>query len=162
MWILSEERHILPGDQLLLECIYDSEGIDYLTWGGESTRHEMCLSFVYVYPKTALEGSCTSSWTEINWQQFWAVAVARGYATREEILNYDSYTYDASTPEAREYYNSFIDIVETSARIQFCGRFDADPIPIDINTDFEAYPEDTYCDSTLFASNSQNNERNAG
>lgn len=43
-------RTILPGDVLITECEYDTSNRDFLTLGGESTREEMCLAFVKVYP----------------------------------------------------------------------------------------------------------------
>ncbi|XP_070564696.1 DBH-like monooxygenase protein 1 homolog [Ptychodera flava] len=52
---LPREVQVEPGDELICECVYDSTGRDSLTYGGYSTKEEMCLAFLYVYPRTALE-----------------------------------------------------------------------------------------------------------
>ena len=46
-----EEVLILPGDEFIWECHYDSSGNDEMTFGGEKTTQEMCQAFVMVYPK---------------------------------------------------------------------------------------------------------------
>ena len=43
---------ILPNDTLIMECVYDSSNVDYMTYGGYSTREEMCLSFLVWYKNT--------------------------------------------------------------------------------------------------------------
>ncbi len=48
------ERIVLPGDELLLECGYDTSDRSNLTFGGLSTREEMCLAFVLYYPRSEL------------------------------------------------------------------------------------------------------------
>ncbi|KAM8945538.1 DBH-like monooxygenase protein 1 [Pelodytes ibericus] len=52
--ILKEERTILPGDSLITECKYNTKGRNTMTWGGLSTRDEMCLSYLMYYPKINL------------------------------------------------------------------------------------------------------------
>ncbi len=42
---------ILPGDDLIMECDYDSSQRVNYTIGGESTREEMCLAFLLYYPR---------------------------------------------------------------------------------------------------------------
>ncbi|GAA6098113.1 DBH-like monooxygenase protein 1 homolog isoform X1 [Tachysurus ichikawai] len=51
---LNPERQLLPGDSLITECIYNTEGRKNMTWGGLSTRDEMCLSFLLYYPRINL------------------------------------------------------------------------------------------------------------
>ncbi|XP_073529316.1 DBH-like monooxygenase protein 1 isoform X1 [Phyllobates terribilis] len=51
---LEEERIILPGDHLITECQYNTKGRSTMTWGGLSTRDEMCLSYLIYYPKIDL------------------------------------------------------------------------------------------------------------
>ena len=69
--------HVLPGDELILECEYSTTGIitylytdlykvqikskyiyfkgtDKITFGGLSTREEMCLGFILYYPRSPL------------------------------------------------------------------------------------------------------------
>jgi len=48
------ETVVRPGDDLILECEYDSSTRDQPTFGGLSTRDEMCLVFVLYYPRTQL------------------------------------------------------------------------------------------------------------
>ncbi|XP_043102167.1 DBH-like monooxygenase protein 2 homolog [Puntigrus tetrazona] len=47
------------GDRLLVECTYNTENRDTLTWGGFSTTDEMCLAFLFYYPAMNLSG-CSS------------------------------------------------------------------------------------------------------
>ncbi|XP_036418630.1 LOW QUALITY PROTEIN: DBH-like monooxygenase protein 1 homolog [Colossoma macropomum] len=51
---LSPERLILPGDSLITECIYNTKDRRNMTWGGLSTRDEMCLSYLLYYPRINL------------------------------------------------------------------------------------------------------------
>ncbi|XP_051511245.1 DBH-like monooxygenase protein 1 homolog isoform X2 [Myxocyprinus asiaticus] len=51
---LSQERLILPGDSLITECRYNTRGRINMTWGGLSTRDEMCLSYLLYYPRVNL------------------------------------------------------------------------------------------------------------
>ena len=46
--------HILPGDELVLECDYQTKGRQGPTFGGLSTREEMCLGFILYYPRSKL------------------------------------------------------------------------------------------------------------
>ena len=45
---------VYPGDHLLLECEYDTARRTAPTFGGLSTREEMCLVFVLYYPRAPL------------------------------------------------------------------------------------------------------------
>ncbi|XP_005280343.1 DBH-like monooxygenase protein 1 isoform X1 [Chrysemys picta bellii] len=51
---LKEERTILPGDNLITECRYSTVDRIRMTWGGLSTRNEMCLSYLLYYPRINL------------------------------------------------------------------------------------------------------------
>ncbi|XP_077208807.1 DBH-like monooxygenase protein 1 [Paroedura picta] len=51
---LREERLILPGDNLVTECHYSTVNRSHVTWGGFSTRNEMCLSYLLYYPRLNL------------------------------------------------------------------------------------------------------------
>lgn len=51
---LKEERLVLPGDNLITECKYSTKGRNNMTWGGLSTRDEMCLSYLLYYPRINL------------------------------------------------------------------------------------------------------------
>uniref|UniRef100_A0AC11DLF0 Monooxygenase DBH like 1 n=1 Tax=Ovis aries TaxID=9940 RepID=A0AC11DLF0_SHEEP len=51
---LKEEQIILPGDNLITECRYNTKDRARMTWGGLSTRNEMCLSYLLYYPRINL------------------------------------------------------------------------------------------------------------
>ncbi|XP_070555178.1 DBH-like monooxygenase protein 1 homolog [Ptychodera flava] len=57
---LQEMRHlkesvvIQPGDRLLTECTYNTMDRSTMTFGGLSTKEEMCLHFLYYYPRIQL------------------------------------------------------------------------------------------------------------
>ncbi|KAM4865747.1 DBH-like monooxygenase protein 1 [Thomomys bottae] len=51
---LKEEQTILPGDNLITECRYNTKDRVGMTWGGLSTRNEMCLSYLLYYPRINL------------------------------------------------------------------------------------------------------------
>ena len=48
------ETVVYPGDHLMLECDYETSSRDKPTFGGLSTRDEMCLAFVLYYPRSSL------------------------------------------------------------------------------------------------------------
>lgn len=54
--MLSQDALILPGDGLITECTYSTIERDKPTLGGYSTKQEMCLAFVFHYPRTQLAG----------------------------------------------------------------------------------------------------------
>ena len=49
-----KETVVYPGDHLMLECDYETSSRDGPTFGGLSTRDEMCLVFVLYYPRSSL------------------------------------------------------------------------------------------------------------
>ncbi|KAL9970009.1 hypothetical protein ACROYT_G022312 [Oculina patagonica] len=58
---LREEVHIRPGDDLIHYCKYQTMDRDKIVEGGLATRQEMCLDFLYYYPRIAnVSGHCTS------------------------------------------------------------------------------------------------------
>jgi len=48
------ETTVYPGDQLILECDYNTSSRSNPTFGGLSTREEMCLAFILYYPRSSL------------------------------------------------------------------------------------------------------------
>ncbi|XP_078722728.1 DBH-like monooxygenase protein 1 homolog [Lampetra fluviatilis] len=56
---LNKLTSVLPGDQIITECIYNTTGRNTTTAGGLGTMDEMCLSFFYYYPKVNV-GICRS------------------------------------------------------------------------------------------------------
>ncbi|XP_024275743.1 DBH-like monooxygenase protein 1 homolog [Oncorhynchus tshawytscha] len=52
--LLKDERLLLPGDNLITECKYTTKDRQNMTWGGLTTRDEMCLSYLLYYPRVNL------------------------------------------------------------------------------------------------------------
>lgn len=48
------ERLVLPGDELIMDCQYETARREEVTFGGLSTRDEMCLGFILYYPRSRL------------------------------------------------------------------------------------------------------------
>ncbi|XP_046406424.1 MOXD1 homolog 1-like [Ischnura elegans] len=51
---LAQEVEVLPGDELVTECVYETINRSEPTFGGYSTKEEMCLAFITYYPRTSL------------------------------------------------------------------------------------------------------------
>ncbi|CAA9994183.1 unnamed protein product [Nesidiocoris tenuis] len=56
---LHKEAVILPGDEIITECVYNTVNRTRITFGGFTVRDETCLAYVLYYPRAALS-SCTS------------------------------------------------------------------------------------------------------
>ncbi|CAG7815996.1 unnamed protein product [Allacma fusca] len=50
---LQKEVKILPGDELMLECLFENESDDYIV-GGLSSNREMCQALLLYYPKSSM------------------------------------------------------------------------------------------------------------
>lgn len=61
MRLLPTEVQLQSGDSLMVDCIYDSTGRTSTTFGGFSTMEEMCLTFLFYYPRIKLSQCTTSS-----------------------------------------------------------------------------------------------------
>ncbi|XP_078700100.1 DBH-like monooxygenase protein 1 [Branchiostoma floridae x Branchiostoma belcheri] len=64
--LLEPEVVVSEGDQLITECTYKTTDRTQTTFGGLSSREEMCLNFIQYYPRIKL-ARCYS-WTDINQQ----------------------------------------------------------------------------------------------
>ena len=67
-----EEIEIKPGDEFIMECYVNSSSRNWITFGAESTRDEMCVEILYVYPKPKL-AACTTQHTYdglYNWMEY--------------------------------------------------------------------------------------------
>ncbi|XP_020809804.1 MOXD1 homolog 1 isoform X3 [Drosophila serrata] len=53
---LANETVVLPGDYLITDCAYETKHRKLPTFGGYSTKEEMCLTFITYYPKIELSG----------------------------------------------------------------------------------------------------------
>ncbi|KAJ8686728.1 hypothetical protein QAD02_022522 [Eretmocerus hayati] len=58
-YTLKKEVQVLPGDELVAECVYDTRDRQRATYGGYAAYQEMCLAFIVHYPRTPL-ASCYS------------------------------------------------------------------------------------------------------
>uniref|UniRef100_A0A1I8PU30 DOMON domain-containing protein n=1 Tax=Stomoxys calcitrans TaxID=35570 RepID=A0A1I8PU30_STOCA len=53
---LENETVVLPGDYIITDCAYETSSRKRPTFGGYSTKQEMCLSFITYYPRIDLAG----------------------------------------------------------------------------------------------------------
>lgn len=56
---IQKEVNVLPGDELVAECVYSTLNRTKPTLGGYAASEEMCLAFIMYYPRTHLT-SCFS------------------------------------------------------------------------------------------------------
>lgn len=49
---------LMPGDELRLTCSFKTTARNHIIYYGEGTSDEMCYSFIFYYPDTAVDGSC--------------------------------------------------------------------------------------------------------
>ncbi|KAL9918508.1 MOXD1 homolog 1 [Glossina fuscipes fuscipes] len=53
---LENETVVMPGDYIITDCAYETSNRKRPTFGGYSTKQEMCLSFLTYYPRIDLAG----------------------------------------------------------------------------------------------------------
>ncbi|ODM96787.1 hypothetical protein Ocin01_09894 [Orchesella cincta] len=53
-WLLPREVKIIPGDQLILQCTYETTKNDTVIFGGSATSEEICEAIILYYPKSRL------------------------------------------------------------------------------------------------------------
>lgn len=58
-----EKRVILPGDQITVECTYNTESLERPMFGGLSTKEEMCMVFLVYFPRMKGVRTCLSGLT---------------------------------------------------------------------------------------------------
>ncbi len=112
--IAVDNVHVLPGDDLILECHYTNYR-NRTTFGGIETSTEMCLAFLWVYPKPDLK-TCVTTFAEDDLSQWATGAKDKGYLNQDaDILNYAAhykykheipFNYDITKEGATEYYNN--------------------------------------------------------
>jgi len=61
MRMLHNEYVLKKGDSLIVDCHYDATDKSNITWGGLTTRDEMCETWPYYYPRIPLL-FCSSNW----------------------------------------------------------------------------------------------------
>eukprot|EP00490_Sorites_sp_Unknown_P005830 CAMPEP_0114655214 /NCGR_PEP_ID=MMETSP0191-20121206/10965_1 /TAXON_ID=126664 /ORGANISM="Sorites sp." /LENGTH=271 /DNA_ID=CAMNT_0001870895 /DNA_START=827 /DNA_END=1643 /DNA_ORIENTATION=+ len=89
---------ILPGDKLLIECVFNTSNRDFMTYGGISSREEMCQGWLTIYPAVG-SGFCASTQKQETFESFLNTASERGY--------WDGEMYDASTEDALNLYHEY-------------------------------------------------------
>jgi hypothetical protein len=52
--VLPAPRVLMPGDTVVTQCTYNTLSRSAMTYGGLSTRDEMCLTYMLVYPMPPL------------------------------------------------------------------------------------------------------------
>ncbi|XP_064622631.1 DBH-like monooxygenase protein 1 homolog [Lineus longissimus] len=66
--LLSKEVTILPGDEIVTTCTYNTKHRKHMTYGGLSTKEEMCFNFVMYYPRIEMS-KCLSTvfqWSDVE------------------------------------------------------------------------------------------------
>ncbi|CAL8098886.1 unnamed protein product [Orchesella dallaii] len=53
-WLLPREVKIIPGDQLILQCTYETTTNDTVIFGGSAASNEICEAILVYYPKSRL------------------------------------------------------------------------------------------------------------
>eukprot|EP01084_Bolivina_argentea_P252419 423684_1 len=156
LWNLKEEIHVLPADELIVECTYSTVEANRsdMVFGGQSTFDEMCLSFIYVYPPPILR-RCTAEWLEVDINDFWLTALNNGWAIgniSEEFVDYSTVFLNVTKKGALEYYEQFIHVDGTNhptLRYQTCsGAVVADSLDagiVEIPMEFKEHKETDYC-----------------
>ncbi|XP_014250928.1 dopamine beta-hydroxylase [Cimex lectularius] len=67
--LLKQQHHILPGDALVTTCTYNTVDRSNITLGGFSITDEMCVNYIYYYPKINLE-VCKSSISDFALKEY--------------------------------------------------------------------------------------------
>jgi len=135
---VQEEILLLPGDEIIVECTIDSREREEMTYGGESTRDEMCVHYMIVYPKPINRGTFSSfDWAEKA--QFINDSILMGY------INETTGIYDVNVDGAIEFYEQFQNsplrrIGCIDSMNEPIGDFQLLPIP----QDFEEYNMENY------------------
>lgn len=60
MEIEPSQQVLMPGEELVTTCTYDSTSRNKTTTFGESTTDEMCFNFLFYYPRIPAINICTS------------------------------------------------------------------------------------------------------
>jgi hypothetical protein len=95
--LLNEEITFHKGDSIITECYYQTTSTSNWTYGGESTKEEMCLVLLYVYPKPNIS-SCGTMIRDNDLSEWYSNAITQGY------LNEEEWYYNISIDGALEFY----------------------------------------------------------
>ncbi|XP_065899415.1 putative DBH-like monooxygenase protein 2 [Dysidea avara] len=114
---------ILKGDEMILECVYNTGHRNTTTFGGESTSDEMCISVLYYYPATNLSNclsytipSAYAEWmsTYLLPEQYYAIAAAAVNNISSARPVFDSLDW------SEENYRMLERIGQTSEQVNVC------------------------------------------
>lgn len=108
--VLVEPRHVQPGDQLLVECTYNSRLHDKplsksVIFGGPSAANEMCLAFVSYYPRQPL----TLCWSSPDFSQILSTLIPSPTAI-------NAFGIKVTTDQAGRMVQTLIDSIQSFAR----------------------------------------------
>jgi len=139
-----EEVDILPGDQFIVHCTYDTTDKEDMTLGGQGSSDEMCIAFLWVYPKpdlfycvskiheTAIDDWLNDAYDAGYWDVDWDGATIADLIANGSIESasdvppyYWKYVggfWNTSMDGANEFYDKFYDENDTtySARTSLC------------------------------------------
>jgi hypothetical protein len=125
------------GDSIILECYYQTMDKSNWTYGGEATTDEMCMMFLYVYPKPYTR-YCASSFIKQDVDKWFNDSISKGY------LNQDIWYYNTSMEGAIEHYQSLW--YNYTLRLQICNGQDFTQSIITIPVINEEYIDPHSCD----------------
>eukprot|EP01083_Nonionella_stella_P077615 212028_1 len=148
------ETKILPGDELSLQCQYSTIDRATVTVAGEGTADEMCLAFVYVFPKPEF-AICESSHQLSDFIGFFWQATFLGYVTGDlttalETEDTDAISWNNNDDAALALYNDYWTSNGGSVYDIYCGQsFDVSSEPVDISHlfvgNFIGYQQEDVC-----------------
>ncbi|XP_071958200.1 DBH-like monooxygenase protein 1 homolog [Antedon mediterranea] len=103
-----------PGDDFVVTCSYDTMDRENITFGGIGTHEEMCLAFIYYYPRRANFTFCISNptWDSIS-NEF-------GINTNNGTLIVSNIT-DITDLDGKELKDSLKEVAYHGARYEVCG-----------------------------------------
>ncbi|XP_077992069.1 DBH-like monooxygenase protein 1 homolog [Glandiceps talaboti] len=93
MRYLKEPATIRSGDELVTQCMYNTKGRSGVTYGGLGTKEEMCLHFMYYYPRKTLSNCGSLPFMEV------IVASLTGANILDVRLNYETFIPTIISPE---------------------------------------------------------------
>eukprot|EP00479_Gromia_sphaerica_P009695 TRINITY_DN417_c0_g1_i3.p1 TRINITY_DN417_c0_g1~~TRINITY_DN417_c0_g1_i3.p1 ORF type:complete len:530 (-),score=130.38 TRINITY_DN417_c0_g1_i3:126-1715(-) len=98
---IKPEVKLMPGDDLIVTCTYNTEGRNETTLGGESTREEMCFAYLSYYPANTAINVCISNPIFLGTQlQICGVALPRIFTPGDfEPLPADTKCLDYEKPD---------------------------------------------------------------
>ncbi|XP_059162618.1 dopamine beta-hydroxylase-like [Physella acuta] len=90
---LWETVHVLPGDDLITTCEYDTRSRKHATVGGFSITDEMCLNYIHYYPRSMLEVCKSSVQTEALHTFFYLLNRLEGEAVYPDAGDRSNYRH---------------------------------------------------------------------